>query len=90
MDDWIKNLWKENKLVFFLLIPLILIIFFRDLIISLIVGNARKVANKAKAKDAELKAKADAANIEADKLKSQSDKAEDRIKKDPGLDWHDE
>jgi len=89
MDSWIKNLWNKNKILFFVLIPLIVIVLFKDLLIGLLGHSIRKEANKARKEDKDLKAKADAANKKADSLKAEADGAEDRIKnKDSGLDWH--
>jgi uncharacterized protein YlxW (UPF0749 family) len=92
MDEKIKNLWNNNKIFFFLLLPIILIIVFKDLILAFLIGNARKVANEAKVEDEKLKAKADSANDEANKLKNESDNLEKDIKErdenDISEDWH--
>lgn len=92
MDEKIKNLWNNNKILFFILLPLILIFVFRDLILSLLIGSARKVSEGAKKEDEKLKDQALQAEREADKLKTQSDSIEEKIKErtedDIPEDWH--
>lgn len=92
MDEKIKNLWNNNKLLFFLLLPIILIFVFRDLVISILIGSARKTAEEAKREDANLQSQANQADRDADKLKGQVDNLEDDIKKrnenDIGEDWN--
>lgn len=90
MDNWIKNLWNNNKILFFVLLPLVLIVFFRDLIMELLIGSVRKEVRETKDKDAKLKAEQDAANKEAERLKAEADKIDKDIEngKDPDKDWH--
>ena len=73
MDEKIKNLWQNNKILFFLLLPLILVVVFKDVIIEVLLGSARKMSNEAKDKDADLKAKQDEANAKANQLKAEAD-----------------
>lgn len=89
MDTWIKNLWKNNKLLFIIAIPLILIVVLRDVIMNLLIGSARKIANKAKVEDSKLKAEEDRLNAEADKKREEADKLgekADNVEKDEN--WH--
>lgn len=90
MDEWLKNLWEKNRLVFLLLLPLILLIVFKDVVISMLLSGARKEAQKAKEEDAKLEKEQDKINDEADKLKAQADALETKIKEgDPANeDWH--
>ena len=77
---------------FFLLIPLVLIVFFKDLIFSLLVGSARKVTEEAREKDKPLEAEANKLNEEANKLKTEADSIgnniDDRKENDISVDWH--
>jgi len=90
--QWVENLWKNHKVWFFLLIPLVLIIFFKDLIFSLLVGSARKVVKETKEKDKPLQTEANKLNNEANKLKTEADSIGDNIENRDGsdvpLDWH--
>lgn len=76
MDEKIKALWANNKLLFLLALPLLLLFLFRDLLFSILVGSARKTFQKATevdqklateqktAEDAGNAAQADAAELE--------------------------
>lgn len=89
MDKWLKGLWNNNKILFFILIPLVILVFFKDLILDLLIGNARKVANEAKKKDEELKNEEDKINNEANRIKTEADRIEDDINKtEVDEDWH--
>lgn len=92
MDEKIKNLWNNNKILFFLLIPIILIVVFRDLILALLFGSARKTVEQAKAEDAKLTTESNAANLEAEKLKAEADMLAKQIgarkESDIPLDWN--
>lgn len=87
MDEKIKALWQNNKIVFFLLIPLIGLWFARNIIIGLLVDSGNKVVGDATEKSNELKSSQDVANAQADQAKADADKA--AAKKDPvGEDWN--
>lgn len=77
MDEWIVNLYKNNKIVFFLLIPIVLLVVFRNVVIDLLVGSAHKVADEAKKKDDVLKADETKANDAADALRNQANAPKD-------------
>lgn len=87
MDQWAKDLWAKNKLVFILLIPLILLAVFRNVIIDLLVKSGNRVVGDATAKSDELKTAEDIANAQANQIKADADAA--AAKKDPvGEDWN--
>jgi zona occludens toxin (predicted ATPase) len=92
MDEKIKGLWNSNKILFFLLIPIILIFVFRDLIMSILIGSARKVSENAKKEDEQLKSKADEAERQSELEKQKADLIADRIEnrkeEDVSEDWH--
>lgn len=92
MDSWIKNLWKKNKILFAIALPLIVLVVFKDLIMEYLIGSARKMSNEAKDKDQELKEKQDKLNAEADKTKADADRLQNEIedtRKEAGdEDWH--
>jgi len=87
MDEKIKSLWANNKIVFFLLIPLIALWFARNAIISLLVSSGNKVVGDATTKSDQLKQEETVANAKADQLKADADKArQDTPKADE--DWN--
>jgi len=92
MDEKIKNLWANNKILFFLLIPLILVFVFHKVIFELLVGSAKGIAGDAKKEDDALKAVVNKANQEAAVAKAQADALDDQIKNrkesDIPLDWN--
>ncbi len=92
MDEKIKNLWNNNKILFFILIPLIILYVLKDVIFALLGASARKTTEKAKEEDSKLKDQANQANLEAEKLKSQADSLEEKIDNrtsdDVPEDWH--
>ena len=75
MDDKIKALWANNKILFFLLIPLIALYFLRNWVISLLVDSGNKIISDTSKKNDELKSHEDAANAQADQIKADADKA---------------
>lgn len=85
----IKKLWENNKFLFFVLLPIVLLVFFKDLIFEYLVGSAREKVRETEKKDQELKQKADAANAKADKLKEEADKlGQDAENVKGDADWH--
>lgn len=89
MDNFFSNLWKNNKILFFILIPLVVVWFFKDLILKLIVGVANKELQNAKEKDSSIKQEQDKANDAADAHKANSDKLEQDIGKiSEDEEWH--
>ena len=86
----LKSLWEKNKLLFIIGLPLILIVVLKDFILELLVGSARKMANEARDKDAELKAKQDKLNLEAEKHKAKADAAAEKANNTDDVDenWH--
>lgn len=87
MDEKIKNLWNNNKIVFFLLVPLIVLWFCRNIIIGLLVDSGNKVVGEATTKSNELKGQQDVANAKADQIIADADKhAAEKPK--VGEDWN--
>lgn len=87
MDEKIKALWASNKLVFFLLIPLIALWFARNLIIDLLVKSGNKVMGETTTKSDALKSEQDVANAQANQIKADADAA--AANKPPvGEDWN--
>jgi len=72
MDNWIKNLWNSNKLLFLLLLPLVFIIFFKDLILEYLIGSARKMSNEAQEKDHVLQTEEEKLNLEAENMRAKA------------------
>ncbi len=68
MDERIKNLWNNDKLEFFLLIPLIALYFARNVIIDLLVSSGNKIAGDATQKSDALKHDATVASTRADQI----------------------
>lgn len=87
MDQKIKDLWNNNKIVFFLLIPLILLWFFRNIIIGLLVDSGNKIVGDATQKSNELKSQQDVANAKADQIIADADKHAAE-KPSVGEDWN--
>jgi hypothetical protein len=87
MDEKIKSLWQNNKILFFLLIPLILLWFGRNLLISLLVSSGNKVVGDSSKKSEELKQAETIANTKADQIIQDADQ---NAAKKPvvGEDWN--
>lgn len=87
MDQKIKDLWNNNKVLFFLLIPLVAVWFGRNIIIDLLVSSSNKVVGDATGKSDKLTHESDAANAQANQIKAQADVT--AAKKDPVTeDWN--
>lgn len=63
-----SNLWSKNKILFFLIIPLIILAIFRDVLIQLLVSSSKKILTETKAKDEDLKGQANSLNSQANQL----------------------
>jgi hypothetical protein len=89
MDNFISNLWKNNKIFFFILLPLVIIWFFKDLILKLIVGVSNKELDNANKADAKLQQEQNKINDQANVHKANADKLEDKIKNiSEDEEWH--
>lgn len=89
MDERIKNLWANNKIVFFLLIPLIGLWFARNVIIGLLVDSGNKVVGDATQKSDALKHDQDVAAAQADQKKADADATAAASEAKPvGEDWN--
>lgn len=51
MEQWIKDMWTKNKFFFFILIPILLILKWRNVLINLLLANAKQIDKDAKTKD---------------------------------------
>jgi hypothetical protein len=89
MDNFISNLWKNNKIFFFILLPLVIIWFFKDLILKLIVAVSNKELDSANKADAKLQQEQNKINDQANVHKANADKLEDKIKNiSEDEEWH--
>jgi uncharacterized protein YlxW (UPF0749 family) len=89
MDNFISNLWKNNKIFFFILLPLVIIWFFKDLILKLIVGVSNKELDSTKKADAKLQQEQNKINDQANAHKANADKLENEIKNiSEDEEWH--
>lgn len=87
MDEKIKTLWQNNKLTFFLILPIIAIWFCRNVLISLLVSSGNKVVGDATEKSDQLKQEETVANTKADQIKADADKARQAMPV-AGEDWN--
>lgn len=89
MDEKIKSLWQNNKILFFLLIPLIVLWFARNLIIELLVSSGNKIVGDTTAKSDVLKQDQTVADAQANQIKADADAAAAAAQKEPvGEDWN--
>lgn len=89
MDEWLKKLWENNKILFVLLLPLVLILLFKDLLLELLVGSVRVKTKQTAEEDKKLKSEQDAINDAANKLKSEADELGKKAEKvDEREDWN--
>lgn len=79
MDSKIRAFWDSNKLVFFILLPILLIIVFKDVLISILAGSLRKTSEAAKKEDALLKQQEEQAKLEAESKMREAKDLEDKI-----------
>ena len=77
MDQWAKDLWEKNKIVFFLLIPVILLIYFRSFFINLLLSDSRKIATEADQKDNQLSKEETQANSQSNQIIADANKLSD-------------
>lgn len=91
-DAKIKDWWANNKLLFFIALPLIVIFVFRDLIFAMLAGSARKTVEQAKKTDTALQTTANQAELDAAVAKANADaagkRADDRKEDDVSEDWN--
>jgi hypothetical protein len=93
MDAWLKDLYSKNRIVFWivfaLVFPAIVLFFFRDLILKLIVGKANDELHSAQVSDAKLEEKQSSATREGSEHKAEADKIEEQVKNLSGdEDWN--
>ncbi len=81
--------WIKNNAVFIGVGILGILVFFRDVLFSLVLGSARKTARETRKKAQKHKEAAAKAKTSSDIHKDKADKIEDEIKKiDVDEDWH--
>jgi hypothetical protein len=83
----LKEVWEKNKLFILILIPLLILAKFRDLVIDILVSSSKKLMEKTKKADAQLKQEQDSANNAANKIISDADKLSEN-KPDVDEDWY--
>lgn len=89
MNQKIKDLWNNNKLIFFIALPIIILVFFSDVIIKLIAASSRRIVKEAGGVDSELRKQAEDAINAANKAKSEADKIRDQMDNvEVDEDWH--
>lgn len=69
-----KDIYNQNKLYFFIFGAIILVIKFRDILISILVNSGKREVESAKKEDQQLSAEAKKANDDANKLVDDSKK----------------
>ncbi len=85
----VKKLWKEHKVWFFVLLPLIPLIFFKDLIFQMIVGSAKEEVKEAEKKDKKLKDDIKKENEKIDDLQDENERLEEeKDNVNVSEDWH--
>ena len=77
--EWLTNLWEKNKILFWILLPLVIAAFVAKLFLDSNVDGAIEDVNNAQKKDGELGNEQAAANSAADVHKENADKIEDKI-----------
>lgn len=96
MDEKIKNLWNNNKLLFWILSPiillLVLVLVFRDVVMAFLIGSARKTSQEARDASKGLEEKVHQTEMEAAKSQAEADAAKKRIEErkesDISEDWN--
>lgn len=83
MDEKLKALWANNKVLFFILLPLTIFalvgLFLRDAVLSWLKGSVRETAEEAKKQDTQLTAQDQAAKEAAAAAQQQASDAQKRI-----------
>jgi len=83
-----KDLWNDNKMILVVLIPLIAVIFGRNVLMSLIVSNAKKTITNATEQDAKLATQENTANTQADQLIKTADSLPAQEQPVTDADWY--
>jgi len=77
VGSWLKDVYSQNKLLFYTIIPLAGIIYlvlkFHNILIDLLLGGAKQEITQAQQTDAKLAQQADATKSQADALVQQAD-----------------
>lgn len=99
VDQWLKDqaskinqdfktLWNNNRIFLILLIPIILIIKFRNVIIDILVNASKQQIEDAQNKDAKLKTKEDQAKAQANQLVDEANKLGQQPQQPVDVDWY--
>lgn len=74
MLEKLKELWAKYKLVVIIAVPLLILGWFRDLIIDMLVSNSNKMVDKTKEQSDSLKTQETKVNAQADQVIADADK----------------
>jgi hypothetical protein len=89
MDSFFSNLWNKNRVLFFILIPLVILWVLKDILLKSIVFLGNREFKKAVEKDKEIKSEQDRLNNQANDHKANSDRLEKEIEKiSEDEEWH--
>lgn len=77
--EWLLNLWNKSKVLFFILLPLIIIVFIIKIFLSNNYDDAIEDVNNAQDKDNQLAQDQASANASANVHKENADKIENKI-----------
>ena len=92
MNEKLNSLWEKNKFLFVLLLPVVLLLFFKDALLALLINSIRRTSNGSKIADEKLKSDSNQLDSDADRTKAEADSLEKKIKDrttdDVSEDWH--
>lgn len=88
----VLKLWNEKRWVFWLLLPVVILYFCKDLIFKAMASGARKDIRESQKKDEKLQEESRKSEIESAKHEATADAIEERIenREENGIseDWH--
>jgi len=76
IEEKIKSLWENNKLLFLLLLPILALVMFRNVLIDILVSSGNKKVGEATLASDQLKQEATVANTQADQIIKDADHAD--------------
>lgn len=90
--SWVEKLWENNKILFFLLLPITLVALFYKFYMDYNMMMAEKELKETQSKDDKLKAEQDELNNKANehlnKANESAQKVKDRENEEVDLEWH--
>lgn len=90
--NWVTDLWTNKRWLFWLLLPLVVLYFLKDIIMQLLAGGAVKDVKEAQKKDEEIQKEIVQAKVEGAKEAGKTEVIEKRIEErkaeDVSEDWH--